>query len=197
MDNLAANKQKPIQGQEKTFPDGSTRKLDITPAGVHRWLHVGEKTSEEQGQNPADSQSGTVAPIMIEDDKPLEVINRDDWMEYNKYLTVDNPYLHITSYEEGVGIWLQKVYEIDGRASIYLTEQNLYQVSKKKELDDLEDLYVKNNNQFLAIQMYKICALIQEIEKYDHSFDYDAMLEQGASWKDLTDYLESAKEDEQ
>ena len=195
MDNTALNTQKPIEGSQKTFPDGSTRKLDITPSGVHRWLSAGQQESGEQDQSPADSQ-GTVAPISLEDDKPLEVINRDDWMEYNKYLTVDNPYLYITNYEDGVGIWLQKVYELDSRVSIFKAEENLYQASKQKEIEDIEDLYTKNNNQFLAIQMYKMCALIEEIEKYDHSFDYEAMLEQGASWRDFTDYLSTAKEDE-
>lgn len=191
MDNTAV---KPVYGAEKTFPDGSTRKLDISSSGVHRWLRSGSQGGEEDGAGATGNSDGTVAPIQIEEEKPLEVINREEWMEYNKYLTADNPYLRITNYEEGVGIWLQKVYELDGRAQIFKQEQALYEVSKEKEIDELEELYVKNNNQFLALQMYKICALIQAIEKYDHSFDYNTLLSQGASWKDFTDYLESAKD---
>ena len=195
MDNLALNKKKPIEGEEKTFPDGSLRKLEIGSNGVNRWMRTGAGDGEDKDTQPTNSQP-SVAPVILEDDKPLEFINREDWLEYNKYLTADNPFLYITSYEEGVSIWLDKVYEYDGRRRIYLGEQQLYEVSKQKEIDDLETLYVKINNQFLALQMYKICALIQEIEKYDHTFDYDAMLEQGASWKDFIEYLETAKEDE-
>ena len=195
MDNLALNTKKPIEGEEKTFPDGSLRKLEIGSNGVNRWMRTG--TGEGEDKNPqATNPQPRVAPVILEDEKPLEFINREDWLEYNKYLTADNPFLYITSYEEGVSIWLDKVYEYDGRRRIYLGEQQLYEVSKQKEIDDLETLYVKINNQFLALQMYKICALIQEIEKYDHTFDYDAMLEQGASWKDFIEYLETAKEDE-
>lgn len=190
--------EKAVPGEERTFPDGSTRKLSVANHGVHRWLSVGDKGSE--GQGGAGAQSGSAGqssvPPIIKDPEPLQMINKEDWIEYNQYLTMDNPYLYISNYEEGLAIWLSKVYDLDCRRRIFQTDEQLYQVSKAKELNDLEEFYVKNNNYFLALQMYKMCCLIQEIEEYDHSFDYDAMISQGASWKDFIDYLEKAKQDE-
>lgn len=186
----------PTTGEERQFPDGGTRKFIKTSHGVGRWVSTGKGGGEDSGAG-GQASAGQAPPIPpIEEEPPLQMINREEWIEYNKYLTIDNPYLYITNYEEGISIWLSKVYEYDNRGAIYRGEQRLYDVPRDKELDALEELYVLNNNQFLALQMYKMCALIQEISKYDHSFDYETMLDQGASWKDFVDYLEKAKEDE-
>lgn len=194
MDDLQRNKIPVPDGEEKQFGDGSVRRLTTTKGGVRRWLSIHEGEEESGGQDGG-AASPSVMPVPVEE-KPLEFINREDWIEYNQYLTMENPYLNITNYEEGLTIWLAKVYEYDGRYSIYKEQENLYGESKQKEINDLEGLYVKSSNEFLALQMFKICALIQEIEKYDHSFDYDHMINQGASWKDFIDYLEAAKEHE-
>ncbi len=190
--------QKAVPGEERTFPDGSTRKLESVTHGVNRWVSEGKGGSEQGGgtSSVGSQTAGATVPPIIPEEKPLQMINREEWIQYNDYLTADNPYIYITNYEEGLSIWLSKIYELDGKRRIFQTEEQLYQTSREEELNNLEDSYVKNNNYFLALQMYKMCALIQEISKYDHSFDYEAMLQQGASWKDFTDYLEKAKQDE-
>jgi len=191
--------QKAVPGEERTFPDGSTRKLESVNHGVYRWVSEGKGGSEQgrgTGGGNSESAAGATVPPVIEEEKPLQMINREEWMKYNDYLTMDNPYIYITNYEEGLSIWLTKVNELDGLRRILQTEEQLYQASREEELNNLEEFYVKNNNYFLSLQMYKMCALIQEISKYDHSFDYEAMIQQGASWKDFTDYLEKAKQDE-
>jgi len=194
---IQQTQQQQIEGEEKQFPDGGVRKLTHTPGGVNRWISVKPGEDGGDGSGGTQASSGSAGSLTIEPEKPLQEINREDWVEYNKYLTSDNPYLSITNYEEGLGIWLSKTYEYDSRVAMFKEDQKLHGTPREKELNDIEDLHVLNSNYFLAIQMYKICVLIDMIQKHDHSFDYDTMILQGSNWKDFIDYLDKAKQNEQ
>jgi hypothetical protein len=193
-------KPKVAPGEHKILPNGEELVLDTGPSGKNRWIQPNRQQSEGRGTGMAQQQGqGTPAPI-IEDYKPPTMIDREEWIEYNEYLTVDNPFLNITSYEEGIEIWYQNMYDLQERIEIV---RNQYERSKaepglepqdiNKQLSDIEDAMIKLSNQFIAIQCYKMCLAIHRIEYFNHSFDY-AQKQWG--WKEIMDYLEMVENGE-
>ena len=133
---------------------------------------------------------------MLDDYKPPTMIDKEEWIGYNEYLTSDNPFLNITSYEEGMEIYFAEMYELNERIAIVKNQQAIAKVEGEeftdadKEINDIEAAFIKLNNQFIALQCYKVCIVIRRIEYFDHSFDYDKA---GLSWKGLMDMLEEVE----
>jgi hypothetical protein len=186
-------------GDEKTFPDGSQRKLDYAPVtGLRRWLGTGGKENKEKTPSAQNSPANGQA-IPGEFEYPKQII-KEEWIKYNAYLTEDNPFLFASSYEDVTSTWFKVAFELDNRIDIineeiflldsfkpidYIERKSMLQVG----LDKIEEAYKTLDNQFLAYLMYKINVLIVDIERFDMNFDYNGWINKGRTWNELYQYL--------
>ena len=183
-------KEEHAPGERKIFGD-KERVLDHTTDGL-RWKATGNDNASGGGaQGP---NGGAGAPIILSDYEPPKFINREEWLPYNQYLNLENPFIDINTYEEGLNIWHQRLLNLKNKQEIKryyekLNEANGYPVNPANtELQSIEDEYKLLNNNFYAMLMYKTCVLISRIEYLDSSFDYDQFI-QDHSWKELMEYL--------
>jgi hypothetical protein len=174
-------------GDEKEFPDGSTRKLGYSSGtGVRRWLGIG---GDEEA---ADSIGGQTAmpeetePQSVEEKKP-EGIEKEEWQGFNKYLTVENPFLNCQSYDEIIIRWYAMAYEYDERLNI---NEKIYDENINKKIKkDIADL----DNYLLAFMMYKISFMISKIMEWEPEFNYEKFIKDH-EWNQFFEYLEKKKE---
>jgi len=170
-------------GDEKTFPDGSVRKLGYSNSGVRRWLS--EKEQEETGmKNPSIQGMPDTSQSILTEKIPEEIIV-EEWKQYNEYLNIDNPFLNCLTYGNLEAQYFSQAYEFDSRKQIEgLSDEQLQAIDKKLELLD---------KQFLAIQMYKISCLIYQILEWEPEFDYKDFIKDKI-WQDLLDHLNELKQ---
>lgn len=190
-------KEQHTPGEHKIFGDGKERILDRTSDGL-RWKAGGDQGGSSGGQQGGGQQTPT--PV-LEDYKPPTLINREEWLDYNQYINLENPFIYINTYEEGQQIWYARLYELQQQIEISkheakLKEANEYKVEGSEiELGGIEEKMRLLNKNFYAVLMYKMCIVISKIEYMDSGFDYDQFLqEKGFSWKALMDYLEEVEQ---
>ena len=173
-------------GDEKEFPGGSTRKLGYSSGtGVRRWLGIGqdEEPDSIEGQTAMPEEK---EPQSAEDRKP-EGIEKEEWQGFNKYLTVENPFLNCQSYDEIIIRWYAMAYEYDDRLNI---NEKIYDENINKKIrKDITDL----DNYLLAFMMYKISFMISEITEWEPEFNYEKFIKDH-DWNEFFDYLEKKKE---
>lgn len=176
----------------------------MTDAGVKRWTKSGQQPDVKDGTVNVNQPNINPAPV-LNPYKPLDHIDREDWLEYNKYLTVNNPFLKAQCYEELTSIWFTEAFELNKRAQII--KEDLERINadgedskSRQDADErlklVEDKYRLLDNQCLAVLMYKICAVIDKIKQFDHGFNYDEWVFQGKNWQEFNDYLEKVQEPE-
>lgn len=190
-------KEDPAPGEQKTFPDGSIRTLDHGSSGKNRWINPHDNTGDKE-TSVKTGGTGTPAPV-LEDYKPPTMIDKEEWIDYNEYLTIDNPFLNITSYEQGQEKWYSEEYELQERIEIIKEQQRRAKAEPdadmfdaEKEINSVEAAMIKVNNQFIALQCYKMCLVIHRINYFDHGFDYDKFVI-GKTWKDVMAYLDEVE----
>ena len=170
-------------GDEKTFPDGSVRKLGYSNSGVRRWLS--EKEQKEAGiKGPSNQGMPDTSQSILTEKIPEEIIV-EEWKQYNEYLDIDNPFLNCLTYGDLEAQYFSQAYEFDSRKQIEgLDSEQLESIDKKLELLD---------KQFLAVQMYKISCLIYQILEFEPEFDYKDFIKDKI-WQDLLDHLNELKQ---
>lgn len=165
-------------GDVRTFPDGSERVLSYAPSGVRRWMSI--KDAKDAKRIPEPNINESPAINILTETYPKE-ITIQEWLIYNKYLTEENPFLNITSYEQMVKVWFSQAYEYQNRIQEgFNIEEN------QKALKALDNYY-------LAIQCYKISFLISEIIKWEPEFDYKEFIK-NKTWNDIILHLEDLKQ---
>lgn len=198
-------KQPPPEGETKEFASGDVRKLTMTGSGKKRWTKIGEQPKVQNGTVSASRPDVSANTPILDDYKPIDHIDREDWFEYNNYLTADNPFLRAQSYEELQSIWWTIAYDLNKRLLILKDEIErvkaegdipTYEIEEQynDKLEAIEDAFTKLDNQCLAVLMYKICAVVDKIEYYDHSFNYEQWIYEGKNWQEFNDYLEKIQE---
>jgi len=187
-------------GDTKEFTDGSTRQLDYAPSGVRRWLGTGKDENQQPDQNNIKPPSNIDAIGVVRQD--IERITKPEWMQYNQFLTPDNPFVRASSLDEMAKIWFGIAYELHNRWLVYkdIIERNpdngyLYQ----ERIQKIKQSYVTLDNYFLAFEMYKINVVIARIQEFEPQFDYEGFVAQGNNWQALNDYCEKlySQEEEQ
>lgn len=172
-------------GDEREFPDGSLRRLDFTSSGVRRWLGLGQETADQD--SGIEQRQGN--PIAGAEYEPPEGITLPQWMGYNKYLTEDNPFLGVSSLDAMNELWFSIMYDYQERIRIYEEvgdTENLSGIKRKMTLLD---------NYYLALLMYKITVIVEQIKEWEPEFDYEQFQSKSKSWNDLFFYLEGLKDE--